>query len=175
MRSQRFASALSQAYPVKPIRVIISFAPGGSLDLVARLLAPRMAESMGQPVIGENRAGAGGYIGTKTITRAAPDGYTILFTTPSTHVTDRFLNKIPLRSGEDFNDHHGLDTVLVSRTPSPNRSAEVQYGRAIRKVVGLAGTAITLPAGDPHAHRCAAGTSVHGQRFRWLTLRGRSR
>ena len=70
-------AAQAQDYPSKPIRFIVSFPPGGSSDLIARAIAPRMAERMGQPVLVENRPGAGGMIGVEMVAKAPPDGYTI--------------------------------------------------------------------------------------------------
>ena len=68
---------MAQPYPSKPIRFIVSFPPGGSSDLIARAIAPRMGEKLGQPVVVENRAGAGGMIGVDAIAKAPPDGYVI--------------------------------------------------------------------------------------------------
>jgi len=70
-------SVLAQPYPSKPIRFIVSFPPGGSSDLIARAIAPRMAERLGQQVVVENRPGAGGMIGVDAVAKSAPDGYTI--------------------------------------------------------------------------------------------------
>jgi len=67
----------AQSYPNRPVRFIVSFPPGGSSDLIARAIAPRMAERMGQPVLVENRPGAGGMVGVDAVAKAPPDGYTI--------------------------------------------------------------------------------------------------
>jgi tripartite-type tricarboxylate transporter receptor subunit TctC len=70
-------AASAQTYPAKPIRFIVSFPPGGSSDLISRAIAPHMSARLGQPVVVENRPGAGGMIGVDAVAKAAPDGYTI--------------------------------------------------------------------------------------------------
>jgi tripartite-type tricarboxylate transporter receptor subunit TctC len=70
-------SGLAQSWPAKPLRFIVSFPPGGSSDLIVRAIAPRMSERLGQTVVVENRAGAGGMIGVDAVAKAAPDGYVI--------------------------------------------------------------------------------------------------
>ena len=71
--------ALSQQYPVKPIRFIVTFPPGGTVDITARIVQPKLSESLGQPIIIDNRGGAGGAVGTAEAARAPSNGYTILF------------------------------------------------------------------------------------------------
>jgi tripartite-type tricarboxylate transporter receptor subunit TctC len=77
--------ALAQGFPEKPVTLVIPFAAGGSTDVVGRIVAERMGQELGQQIIVENRAGAGGSLGAGTVARAAPDGYTILMATVATH------------------------------------------------------------------------------------------
>ena len=86
-------SAQAQGYPDKPIKLVVPYAPGGSTDLLARTIAQRMVESMGQPIIVENRGGGGGMIGSDLVARAAPDGYTFMLGTGATHGIVKFTSK----------------------------------------------------------------------------------
>ena len=79
-------NALAQAWPAKPVRMIIAFAPGGGTDIAGRLIAKRLTETLGQSFVVENRAGAGGIIGAEFVAKSPPDGYNILVTTASLSV-----------------------------------------------------------------------------------------
>ena len=99
------ATALAQTYPSKSIRMIVPFPPGGTTDIIARLVAQRMTETMGQAVVVENRAGAGGSIGADAVAKAAPDGYTILMhniTFPLASVALALANRAPYNIDTDF-------------------------------------------------------------------------
>jgi tripartite-type tricarboxylate transporter receptor subunit TctC len=87
------AAALAQAYPSRPITLVVPYPPGGTTDIVARLVAPKIAEQTGQSIVIENKGGAGGTIGAGFVTKSAPDGYTLLLGTPPDQVTAQFLTK----------------------------------------------------------------------------------
>src|SRR5258707_13446617 len=72
------ASVTAQTYPTRPITVVVGFAPGGGTDTVARVMQKKLGEYLGQTIVVENRAGAGGIIGADVVAKAAPDGYSIL-------------------------------------------------------------------------------------------------
>ena len=95
------SGAAAQSYPVKPIRFYVGFAAGGSNDVVARALAIKLSEFIGQPVVVENRAGANTSIATELVSRAAPDGYTILLNAPG-HATNAALMKLNFDPVRDF-------------------------------------------------------------------------
>ena len=78
--------ATAQAWPAKPIRLMVPFPPGGSTDIVARIVAQKLSERLGQSIVIENRGGAGGTLGTAVVAKAAPDGYTLTVASTSTHV-----------------------------------------------------------------------------------------
>ena len=96
-------AAWSQAYPNKPVRVILPFPPGGANDIVARLVLPKLSEQMGQSYVIENRTGAGGSIGTAVVAQSKPDGYTLLIQTTASHASNAHLYKnLPYDALNDF-------------------------------------------------------------------------
>ena len=98
-------SAFAQSFPSKPIRILVPFPAGGTTDIVARLVGQRMSEQMGQPVLVENRAGAGGTIAAAETARAAPDGYTLLIhnvTFPIASVAAALSNRATYNAEADF-------------------------------------------------------------------------
>jgi tripartite-type tricarboxylate transporter receptor subunit TctC len=90
-------------YPSKPIRIVVPYAPGGNSDIIARTLAAKMSESLGQPVIVENRPGASGIIGSEVVSKAAPDGYTLLMISSGNLTTNPSLfSQLPYDTLRDF-------------------------------------------------------------------------
>ena len=108
------SGAMAQtAYPSKPVTLVVPFPPGGALDIVARALADEMRKHLGQPVIVENRAGAGGTLGSGVVARAAPDGYTVLLGSVATHaIAPGLYRKLAYDALKDF-----VPITQVTRSP----------------------------------------------------------
>jgi tripartite-type tricarboxylate transporter receptor subunit TctC len=96
------APAFSQPYPSKPVRFIVTFAAGGGTDLIARTVAPKLSEGLGQPVVVENRAGANGAIGADAVAKSAADGYTLCVCAAGTMAIGPHLTKQPFDTFKDF-------------------------------------------------------------------------
>src|SRR5712692_8275475 len=104
--------AQGQAYPSKPIRLVLPYGPGGIIDYVGRTLSQKLTENIGQPVVAENRPGAGGILGTDTVARSAPDGYTLVLMDPAIVINPTLKADVP------YDLFKNLQTVsIVSSSP----------------------------------------------------------
>jgi len=95
-------SAAAQSFPSRPVRIIVPFAPGGNLDVTARLIGESMSKTLGQPFVVENRPGAGGAVGQEVVARSAPDGYTLVAATTGTTIVSPLMIPNPPYSLADF-------------------------------------------------------------------------
>lgn len=113
-------AVLAQAWPAKPIKMVVSYAPGGNTDIVARITAQRLATMLGQPVIVENRPGAGGAVGTDYVAKAAPDGYTLIMAAIGPIVIAPHVQKIPYDPVRDLVPVSNVTTnpLVLMVTPS---------------------------------------------------------
>ena len=96
------SGAGAQSYPERPIKLVMPFGPGSASDTIARIVADRLGEQLGQRVLVENRAGAGGNIGTQAVAKAEPDGYTLIFAAPGPFVFNPSLGGVPYDPEKDF-------------------------------------------------------------------------
>ena len=127
-------------YPSKPIRIIVPFAPGAFTDASARLVAKELSEQMGQPVIVENKTGAGGTIGADAVAKAAPDGYTLLITETSFAMSPALFAKLPYDPVKDLvpvAQYADATAVLMARNGLPAKSVQELVVLAKAKPDGL--------------------------------------
>ena len=123
-------------YPTKAITLVVPFAAGGAVDVSGRLIAEPLSRALGQPIVIDNRAGAGGAIGSALVAKATPDGYTLIVTSQSTHVVNPAMNpKLPYDAVEDFEPITligRLANVLVVNAALPIKTFDdlVKYARA---------------------------------------------
>ncbi|HZQ63118.1 MAG TPA: tripartite tricarboxylate transporter substrate-binding protein, partial [Casimicrobiaceae bacterium] len=98
-----WAAGPSPAYPVKPVHIVVPYPPGGSADLIGRMIGDKLSKSMGQPFVVENKPGATGAIGSEFVARADPDGYTLLVAIADTHaINPAVVPKLPYDPVKDF-------------------------------------------------------------------------
>jgi tripartite-type tricarboxylate transporter receptor subunit TctC len=143
----------AQSYPTKPIKMIVPFPPAGSTDISARAVAGKLGERLGQPVVIENKPGAGGNIGTDVAAKAAPDGYTIVVGTVGTHAINQSLySKMPYDNLRDF-----APVVLLSTTPNVLVTQPNFPANSVKDVIARA----KAKPGEMTFASSGAGTSIH--------------
>jgi len=118
------SGARAETYPSKPVRIVVPTGPGGITDIVARIMAQRLTERLGQTFIIDNRAGAGGIIGTEVVAHASPDGYTLLMVFPSHAVNPSLKLHLPYDTLRDFAPVTTLTTVSLVLTVTPSLAAQ---------------------------------------------------
>ena len=154
-------SAAAQAYPTKPIRLIVPYTAGGSSDFVARQVAQRMSEGLGQPVTVENKPGVAGIPGTEVVAKSAPDGYTLALIGMTTHAANPWLyKKLPYDPVKDFVPISAAITsplvlVVNPEVPAKNVQELIAYAKA--------------NPGKVHYGSAGVGNTLHlaGEYFRW--------
>jgi tripartite-type tricarboxylate transporter receptor subunit TctC len=123
------------AYPAHPIRLVVAYPPGGPLDVLARTLAQPLGEALGQPVLVDNKAGAGGVIGSDAVAKAPPDGYTLLFGSTPLAIQETLMPKLPYSALKDFTPIANMaegPQALVVGTAVPARTVKelIDYAKA---------------------------------------------
>ena len=146
------ATALAQAYPAKPIRLVVGFTPGGGVDINARLLAPKLAEYLGQQVIVDNRPGAGTNIANEFVAKSAPDGYTLLMNTPAIAINMALYKKLGYDALRDF-----APVSIFSASPN---ILVVNAATAAKNVADLLAIARATP-GKMNYSSAGVGTTQH--------------
>jgi len=157
-----FRPAHAQAYPSRPIRLILGFAAGGSADIVARLIAQQVSDRIGQPVIVENRTGASSNLAGEAVARSAPDGYTLFFMTTVNAINATFFDNLKFDLKRDFAPVSGVTRVpnvlnVNPSVPANNVAEFIAYAKANPGKLNMAST--------------GNGTSIHlaGELFQAMT------
>src|SRR5512142_3236541 len=126
--------ALADTWPTHPIRMVIPFPAGGPTDVMTRILSDKLGAALGQPVVVENKPGAGGTIGSEFVAKSAPDGYTLLMATGSTHSVAPYVQKVPYDPQKDFTPviyvGYATNILLVSpKLPVNNVKELIAYAK----------------------------------------------
>jgi tripartite-type tricarboxylate transporter receptor subunit TctC len=145
-------AAGAQSYPTRPVHLIVPFPASGATDILARVVAERLAESLGHPVPVENKPGAGGSLGSALAAKAAPDGYTILMATTSTHSIGPALQKLPYDPEKDF-----APVSLIANAPGVLVVSPTLNISSVKELVALA----KAKPGQLNFSSSGTGTIVH--------------
>jgi tripartite-type tricarboxylate transporter receptor subunit TctC len=145
------APALAQSWPARPIRLVVPFPPGGLIDNMARVVGPRLAQELGQPVVIDNKPGAGGNIGTAEAAKAAPDGYTLLMASPPLTISPALYKQLP------YKPEQIAGVAMLGNVPNV---LLVKAGSDITSVAQLTERAKSRPGRMNYASN-GNGTSLH--------------
>jgi tripartite-type tricarboxylate transporter receptor subunit TctC len=137
------------AFPTRPVRVVVGFAPGGGTDIIARLVAQKLAERWGQPVVVDNRPGASGNIGAELVARSAPDGYSLLVAF-SSHASNPALSKLPFDIYRDFTSITLVGSAPMTIVAHPSLPAKtlgelIDYARANPGAIRFGSSGVGTP------------------------------
>ena len=149
----------AQNYPNKPVQVVLAFTPGSAVDIVGRIVTAKLSEMWGQPVVNDNKSGAGGSIGTAAVARAAPDGYTLLVTSNAHTVNPAIFAHLPYDTLKDFVD-------IVPFTEQPN--VMVVNADAPYKTLGDLLSAIKAKPGAMNIGHAGIGSGTHLSTEKWI-------
>jgi len=155
--------ASAQSYPTKPVQVVLAFTPGSAVDIVGRIVTAKLSEMWGQPVVNDNKSGAGGSIGTAAVARAAPDGYTLLVTSNAHTVNPAIFAHLPYDTLKDFVD-------IVPFTEQPN--VMVVNAEAPYKTLGDLMAAIKAKPGAMNIGHAGIGSGTHLSTEKWIAASG---
>ena len=145
-------AVIAQSYPNKPIRIVVPFAAGGAMDILARLIGPKMTDSLKQPIIVENRVGAGGHIAQAVVAKAPPDGYMTLLDTPNLAIGPALYRKLPFDAAKDF-----LPVTMLVRSPLILMAGPKSSVTSVGELIALAKS---KPGGLNYGHN-GVGSTLH--------------
>jgi tripartite-type tricarboxylate transporter receptor subunit TctC len=143
-------AAWAQAYPTRPVRIIVATGPGGAPDILARMIGQWLSERLGQPFVTENRPGGGNNIGTEAVVRASPDGYTLLLVDPTASINATLYEKLNYNFMRDIAPVAGivlLPQVLVVNPSLPAKTVPelIAYAKANPGKVNMASPGVATP------------------------------
>ena len=151
--------AAAQEWPTKPVRAIIAFTPGSATDIAGRIVAERLGAVLGQPVIAENRVGAGGTIGANAVAKADPDGYTFLFNSSAQASNPAIFAQLPFDTFKDF-----IHVTAIAGQPNV---VVVNPDRGYKTLQDLVAAAKAKPGQLNYAHAgIGSGTHLNSEKFR---------
>ena len=127
------SGAIAQSYPVKPIRLVVPYAPGGGVDIIARATAQELTKRVGQQIIVDNRTGAGGNVGSDTVAKAPPDGYTLLMASPANTINPSLYTNMPYDPSRDL-----IPIALIGSVPSVLVASPSLPVQDIKQLIALA-------------------------------------